>query len=209
MNFGKVTMVMRGYTLEQVKCVAEVLLSARYARNLEITTNTEDALNILATISMEYGKKLHIGAGTVITFAQLQSVIDNGASFVLSPRMMSREMLFYCKAHEVIAVPGAFTPSEVGEMMDAGASIIKIFPADEVSFGYARKLREPLGDVKLMAVGGVNVHNIKEVFRSGYSYAATARGLFHPEDIRQMNRERMRQSLVHFEKEMDEGEHDS
>lgn len=203
MDFGKVTMVMRGYTSEQVRCVAQLLLAARHVRNLEITTNTENALAVLSAISQEFGTRIHIGAGTVITFKQLQEVIDAGASFVLSPRMMSREMLFYCKAHDVLAVPGAFTPSEVGEMMDAGASIIKIFPANEVSFGYAKKLREPLGDVQLMAVGGVNGQNIKEVFRCGYRYAATAGGLFHPEDIRRMNCERMKEDLARFEKEID------
>ncbi len=199
MKFGKVTMVMRGYTLEQVRCVADVLLEAHHVRNLEITTNTKDALSILTEISRVYGERLNIGAGTVLTFKQLQDVIAAGASFVLSPRMMSREMLFYCKTQNVVAVPGAFTPSEVGAMMDAGAPIIKIFPANEVSPGYAEKLREPLGDVKLMAVGGINRRNVKEAFQSGYNYVATAGGLFQPEDIRQMRRERMKQDLACFE----------
>ncbi|MGN1376821.1 MAG: 2-dehydro-3-deoxyphosphogluconate aldolase, partial [Dorea sp.] len=86
MTFGKVTMILRKYTYEQVRSVAEVLLDSQYVRNVEIALNTENAYDIIRKISAEYRGRLNIGAGTVQTYDELLKAIDAGAEFVLSPR---------------------------------------------------------------------------------------------------------------------------
>lgn len=202
MILSPVTMILRGYTYEQVKCVAEVLLNSKYVRNMEITLNTEDAYEIIRKISAEYGTRLNVGAGTVQTYAELEKAIQAGAGFALSPRMMSKEMLDLCKKNGVISIPGSFTPSEVAESLVNGADVVKIFPATEMQLSYAKKLQEPMGKLPLMAVGGINRGNVKEAFESGYEYIGTAGGLFKKEDIQNMDASALNKELELFENEL-------
>ncbi len=193
MELSKVTMILRGYTYEQVRCVAEVLINSSYVKNMEITLNTSNAYEIIKKIADEFQGRLHIGAGTVQTYDELVQAIAAGAVFVLSPRKMK---------HNVIAVPGAFTPSEIAESLEMGADIVKVFPANEVGFDYAKKLCEPMGELPLMAVGGIQAGNVKKALQSGYTYVGTAGGLFEKEDIQKMRKDHMLKSLEVFEKEL-------
>lgn len=199
MTFGKVTMILRKYTYEQVRSVAEVLLDSQYVRNMEIALNTENAYDIIRKISAEYRGRLNIGAGTVQTYDELLKAIDAGAEFVLSPRMMTEQMLQHCRDQGILSVPGAFTPSEIADQIEKGADIIKVFPANELSFGYAKKVCEPLGDLALMAVGGIHRDNVKEALASGYRYVGTAGGLFPKEAILSMDQEKLVENLRLFE----------
>ncbi|MEO2238424.1 bifunctional 4-hydroxy-2-oxoglutarate aldolase/2-dehydro-3-deoxy-phosphogluconate aldolase [Dorea sp. YH-dor226] len=199
MTFGKVTMILRKYTYEQVRSVAEVLLDSQYVRNMEIALNTENAYDIIRKISAEYRGRLNIGAGTVQTYDELLKAIDAGAEFVLSPRMMTEQMLQHCRDQGILSVPGAFTPSEIADQIEKGADIIKVFPANELSFGYAKKVCEPLGDLALMAVGGIHRDNVKEALASGYRYVGTAGGLFPKEAILSMDQEKLAENLRLFE----------
>lgn len=202
MNLTKVTMILRGYNYEEVKCVADVLLDSTFVRNMEITLNTEGAFEIIEKISNEYGNRLNIGAGTVQTFDELIKAIDAGAKFVLSPRKMSNAMLDYCKERGVISVPGSFTASEIADSFTEGADVVKVFPANEVSLSYAKKICEPMGELPLMAVGGINKSNVKEALESGYSYVGTAGGLFAKEDIKALDVDKLKKSLKEFEQEL-------
>ena len=202
MELSKVTMILRGYNVDQVRAVAEVLLQAKHVRNMEITLNTDNAYKIIRTISDEFQGKLNIGAGTVQTYDELVKAVEAGAKFVLSPRQMTSDMLAYCKKKGIVSVPGSFTPSEIGEQFAMGADIVKVFPANELSLKYAKKVCEPMGDLKLMAVGGINKENVREALDSGYKYVGTAGGLFPKDQIVQMDKARMLMSLKEFEAEL-------
>ena len=202
MELSKVTMILRGYNVDQVRAVAEVLLQAKHVKNMEITLNTDNAYKIIRTISDEFQGKLNIGAGTVQTYDELVKAVEAGAKFVLSPRQMTSDMLAYCKKKGIVSVPGSFTPSEIGEQFAMGADIVKVFPANELSLKYAKKVCEPMGDLKLMAVGGINKDNVREALDSGYKYVGTAGGLFPKDQIVQMDKARMLMSLKEFEAEL-------
>lgn len=195
-------MILRGYNVDQVRAVAEVLLQAKHVKNMEITLNTDNAYKIIRTISDEFQGKLNIGAGTVQTYDELVKAVEAGAKFVLSPRQMTADMLAYCKKKGIVSVPGSFTPSEIGEQFAMGADIVKVFPANELSLKYAKKVCEPMGDLKLMAVGGINKENVREALDSGYKYVGTAGGLFPKDQIVQMDKARMLMSLKEFEAEL-------
>ena len=169
---------------------------------MEITLNTDNAYKIIRTISDEFQGKLNIGAGTVQTYDELVKAVEAGAKFVLSPRQMTADMLAYCKKKGIVSVPGSFTPSEIGEQFAMGADIVKVFPANELSLKYAKKVCEPMGDLKLMAVGGINKENVREALDSGYKYVGTAGGLFPKDQIVQMDKARMLMSLKEFEAEL-------
>ncbi len=200
---SKVTMILRGYNYEQVSLVAKVLTSAKYVKNIEITLNTENAYEIIKKISNEYKGNLNVGAGTVQNLQQLKLAINAGATFALSPHMMSKEMIAYANVHNVIAVPGVFTPSEIYETISKGAKICKVFPANELSINYANKIIEPMGDINLMAVGGVTTNNVKAHFDGGYNFVGSAAGIFNKQDIIELNETNLRKSLIEFESKLD------
>lgn len=200
---GQVTVILRGYTYEQVKTVCDVLKMGTKVKNVEITLNTEGALDTIQKIVSQYQGELCIGAGTVVDFDDLKAVISLGVSFVLSPVGFTQEMIYYCKEHHVTSIPAALTPSEIYHQIQMGADMIKVFPANEVSWNYAKKVCEPLGTLPLMAVGGVNRGNVKEVLtKGGYTYAGSAGGIFKKEDILQQNQENLKKSLLIFEEQL-------
>lgn len=196
---GNVTAILRGFTYEQVKSVCEVLEQSEKIKNVEITLNTEDAFEIIRKIIFEFGNTLNIGAGTVITLDDLRKVVECGVSFVLSPTGYTKEMIEYCHKRNVTVISSGFTPTEILTQFQYGADIVKVFPANELSKGYAKKICEPLGNYPLMAVGGVNATNVREHFEGGYQYVGTCWGLFRKQDVLEMNKEGMLQSLKEFE----------
>lgn len=200
---GCVISILRGYTYEQVKAVCDTLCKSNKIKNVEITLNTEHALEIINKISNEYGDRLHIGAGTVVTFDEVKAAINAGARFVLSPVGYTKAMIDYCHEHQVIAIPAAFTPHEIYTQIHYGADIVKVFPANELSWNYASKVMEPLGDLPLLAVGGVNAENVAEVLMSGYHYVGSAGGIFSKKDILECNHEQLLCSLRKFEQALD------
>ena len=200
--FSAVTQVLRGYTYDQVKAVVEVLVDSP-VHNVEVTMNTPNAASLIQKLSSEYGSVINIGAGTVLTFDELKAAHKAGATFVLAPTLLSEEMFAYCKEHEILSVPGAFTPTEIACAFALGADIVKVFPANEISYGYAKKICEPLGDLPLMAVGGVTIENIAEVFAGGYRYVGTANGIFNKNDILAEDKTALKQSVCKLAEELE------
>lgn len=193
------TGIYRGYTYEQVRAVAGVLVDATYVKNMEVTLNTEGCFDTIKGLSEEFGDRLNIGAGTVLDIDNLKRAVDCGAKFALAPDMMTAEMIDYCNENDIVSVPGAYSPSEIRECFRRGCDIVKVFPANELSHSYAKKVCEPLGNLALMAVGGVNAGNVAEVLDGGYSYVGSAGGIFSKADILSSNVEGLKASLARFE----------
>ncbi len=197
-QFPKITVILRGYTYEQVRSVVKNLVGTRL-NAVEITTNSPDVFETIRKISREFGGDVHVGAGTVLNMEHARAAVEAGASFLLSPVMLDREILDFCREKDVISVPAAFSPSEVLKMAQAGADIIKIFPAGRVGSQYFSDIQAPLGKLPLMAVGGVNGENVQEYLDKGASFAGIASGIFRKEDILEQNEEGIRESIRQFE----------
>ena len=201
---GNVTVILRGYTYELVRLVCEVLTESKHVKNVEITMNTEGAVETIEKIVKEFKGKLSIGAGTVVNLHDLSLVGPLGIEFALSPIGFTEDMHAYCRKHNIDAIPAAFTPTEIWHQYELGAKYIKIFPANELSHSYAKKVCEPLGKLPLMAVGGVNATNVKEILTSGgYAAVGSAGGIFKKEDIKSLNKEGLKASLEAFEAQLD------
>ena len=197
-NFPKVTSILRGYTLEEVDRILQVLSESKI-RSVEITCNTDNVLEIIRHAVTNYGDKLVVGAGTVRDMETLRQVLDLDVDFVLSPTVYTKEMLDLCKAHGTISVPGAFSPSEIAEQFADGADIVKIFPAITAGPTYFKQLAGPMGHQSLMAVGGVNAKNAAEFVAAGADYLGIGSGMFNKEDVASGNLEGMRASVRAFE----------
>lgn len=201
-DFSKVTAILRGYNKEQVFSVIDALVGSSI-RAVEITLNRKDSKEIVAEAVKKYGDLLSIGAGTVLSKEDLEDVIRVGVDFVLAPNLFTKEMLEYCKEHNVISVPGAFSPTEIHQAFSDGADIVKVFPASRIGSAYFKDIKAPFGDLPLMAVGGINGYNIREYLMAGARFVGIASGLFKHEDILHKDLQSLKQSIKKFESQME------
>ncbi len=135
-------------------------------RTLEITMTVPGAIEHIRRLAPTLPAGFVLGAGTVTDADTTRRVIDAGAAFIVSP-VFRREVLEAAHAADILAIPGCFSPTEVLDAWDAGAGLIKVFPATALGPGYLRDLRGPLPHVKLVPTGGVTVDNAGDWIKAG------------------------------------------
>lgn len=200
-DLSKVTVILRGYTYEETKTVMEALIQSNI-RAVEITLNTEGALETIEKISKEYGEKVNIGAGTIKNLEDAKKAIKAGAKFILTPIVVGKEVIDECKNNGVKSIIGTMSPTEVWWCYENGADIVKIFPAKACGPSYIKDIKAPLGNIPIMAVGGVSKENAKEFLSNGADYLGIGSGLFNKEDIENNNISGLVKSLKELEEEI-------
>ena len=130
------------------------------------TGDPRKTVEAIRAIRQAFAGRLHVGAGTVLTDAQLQSVIDVGGEFMVTPSV-NPALIRTCAAAGLAAMPGAFTPSEIVTAHEAGADIVKVFPVRSLGPQYVKDVLAPLKHIRLMAVGGVNPDNAADYLKAG------------------------------------------
>ena len=135
-------------------------------RALEVTMTVPGAIELIAALAPKMPPGFLLGAGTVVDAATAIKVIDAGAQFIVSP-VFRREVIEACHSRDVAVTPGCFTPSEILDAWDAGADIVKVFPATALGPGYIKDVRAPLPHVKLMPTGGVTLDNAGDWITAG------------------------------------------
>ena len=133
---------------------------------LEVTMTVPGAIELIRGLAPTLPEGFLLGAGTVIDAATAHAVIDAGAQFVISP-VFRRAVIDACHQRGVPAAPGCFTPTEILEAHDAGADIVKVFPATTLGPQYIKDVRAPLPQVRLMPTGGVTPDNAGDWIRAG------------------------------------------
>jgi 2-dehydro-3-deoxyphosphogluconate aldolase/(4S)-4-hydroxy-2-oxoglutarate aldolase len=123
-------------------------------RALEITMTMPGALAALATLR----EPILAGAGSVLDAETARLAILSGARFVVAP-IFSPAMVEMCHRYDVPVIPGAFTPTEILAAWQAGADVVKLFPAGRLGPAYLKDLRGPLPQVRLLPTGGVSAEN--------------------------------------------------
>ncbi len=135
-------------------------------RALEVTMTVPGAIELIAGLAPKMPPGFLLGAGTVLDAATALKVIDAGAQFIVSP-VFRREVIDACHSRDVAVTPGCFTPTEILDAWDAGADIVKVFPATALGPGYIKDVRAPLPHVKLMPTGGVTLDNAGDWIAAG------------------------------------------
>ena len=133
---------------------------------LEIAFTTPDTIDVLRTLRARHGEALLLGAGTVLDPETARAAILAGARMIISPSV-DLATIALCQRYQVLSMPGALTPTEVVSAMQAGADVIKIFPAEMFGPAYIKALRAPLPQAPLMPTGGVTVDNLGDWFAHG------------------------------------------
>ncbi len=160
---------------------------------IEVTLNTPDAYKIIETLIKEEHDSW-VGAGTVTTLEEAQKVIELGVKFILGPTLFSKEIIEYCEKNNVMSIPGAFSPSEIKEQFNYGANIVKVFPANTLGPKFFKDVQAPLGELNLMAVGGINSNNFNEYFDNKVKYVGIGAGLFEGQSLDDLSEN----EIVHY-----------
>ena len=135
-------------------------------RSLEITMTVPGAIELIRQVAPTLPAGFTFGAGTVVDADTVHRVVDAGAQFIVSP-VFRRSVIEACQLRGVASMPGCFTPTEILDAWDAGADVVKVFPATTLGPGYLKDIHGPLPHVKLMPTGGVTLDNAGEWIRAG------------------------------------------
>ena len=161
----KVTAIVRGIPADKVCAVADALLEGG-VRSIEVTFDTPGAAEMIRTLKGAYGDKMLVGAGTVLDTETCRTAILAGADFILSPTL-NTAVITMCNRYGKAAVPGVMTPTEILTAIEAGADIVKVFPAGSLGTSYIKDVLGPLKQACIMAVGGVDESNAAAFFKAG------------------------------------------
>jgi 2-dehydro-3-deoxyphosphogluconate aldolase/(4S)-4-hydroxy-2-oxoglutarate aldolase len=134
---------------------------------LEITMTVPGAVSLIAEVARQAGKDAVVGAGTVLDAETARAVILAGARFVVSPSL-DLATIACCRRYSVPVMPGALTPTEVVAAWQAGADIVKVFPANAVGgASYIKALKAPLPQIELCPTGGVSLETAADFIKAG------------------------------------------
>lgn len=151
--------ILRGITPTEVEAVGEALVAAGFSM-IEVPLNSPDPLDSIARLVARVGDRALVGAGTVLGTADVAAVAATGARLVISPNT-DPAVIAAAAAAGMIALPGYFTPTEAFAALAAGATGLKLFPAEAGSPAVIRAHRAVLPrDVPILAVGGMTPDTI-------------------------------------------------
>jgi len=135
-------------------------------RALEVTMTVPRAIDLIRELAPTLPPGFLLGAGTVTDAEMAKRVIDAGARYVVSP-VFRPSVIAACHERDVPVMPGCFSPTEILDAHDAGADIVKVFPATMLGPQFLKDVRAPLPQVKLMPTGGVTLDNAGDWIRAG------------------------------------------
>ena len=134
---------------------------------VEITMTVPGALKIIEnTVKNLPADDVVIGVGTVLDSETARAAILAGAGYVVSP-LINKEMIDICKRYSVAVMPGAMTPTEIMTAWQAGADVVKIFPAGVGGARFFKDIKGPLPQIDIMPTGGVNRQTAAEFIKAG------------------------------------------
>ena len=139
---------------------------------IEITMSVQGAIEVIRELTQKYKDKIIMGAGTVLDPETGRAALLAGAQFLVSPTL-NLDLIHLAHRYSAVVIPGTMTPTEVLTAWNAGADLVKVFPAAQLGGPeYIKALRGPLPQILLVPTGGVNLQNAGAFIRAG----ATALG---------------------------------
>ena len=174
---ARVVPIIRTKSAAWAREVAEILAGSGLGV-IEVTFTVPDAAGVISALRARFPDIL-IGAGTVMDAETAERAIAAGAQFLLSPAL-SPGMVQVARRRTVLAVPGAYTPTEVVSALDGGADLVKIFPAESGGPAHIRALLAPLPHARLLPTGGVRPDSVGEWLRAGAAAVGIGSALVGP-----------------------------
>jgi len=134
---------------------------------IEITMSVQGAIDVIKELTQKYKDEIIMGAGTVLDPETGRVALLAGAQFIVSPTL-NVDLIHLAHRYSVVVIPGAMTPTEILAAWNAGADMVKVFPAAQLGGAdYIRALRAPLPQILLVPTGGVNLQNAGDFIKAG------------------------------------------
>ncbi|MBE6601690.1 MAG: bifunctional 4-hydroxy-2-oxoglutarate aldolase/2-dehydro-3-deoxy-phosphogluconate aldolase [Ruminococcaceae bacterium] len=134
--------------------------------NPSLASTVADTQAIIRTVKELYGDSVSVGAGTVISEDFARAAHEAGAEFIVSP-CTKESVIAYTKANGMLAIPGAYTPTEILHAYEMGADIVKIFPVAPHEIGYLKNVMSPLSHIPFIPTGGINPDTVDAFLNTG------------------------------------------
>ena len=158
---------------------------------VEITMTVPDALDVLRQVRRALGDRVLLGAGTVLDPETARAALLAGAEYLVAPTV-NLDVIRLCQRYDKLVMPGAFTPTEILTAWEAGADIVKVFPADVLGPAFFQAMRGPLPQVRLMPTGGVDLDTAADFLRAGACCLGVGGQLVEPKAIAARDFDRIR-----------------
>lgn len=166
----------------------EIMVTAFAAglQAIEVTMNTEGAVEMIQASRSSVPQGHFLGMGTIRNLREAKQAVQAGAMFLVSPNC-DLEVIAYARSQQVPIIAGALSPTEVYAAWAAGAQMVKVFPCSAFGPGYIRELLGPFEQIPLVAVGGVTENNAGDYFAAGAKAVGVGTTLFGKEALQQRN----------------------
>ena len=171
--------ILRGLEPERAAQVGEALVEAGFDI-IEVPLNSPEPLVSIAALVEALGHRALIGAGTVLAEAEVDALAAIGAQLVVSPNC-NPAVIRRSLEHGMVSLPGVLTPTEMFAAIEAGASGLKLFPADMAGPAVIKAVRAVLPPaVPILAVGGISAANMPDYLAAGAAGFGIGGALFTP-----------------------------
>lgn len=149
-------------------------------RIVEVTLTTPDAFEHISALTERLD--LLVGAGTVLSVEDAKEAMAAGARFLVSP-VTDPQVLAFCRQHDLLSVPGTYTPTEMMAAHRAGADLVKLFPGPANGPDYVKACLGPMPFLKIFPTGGVTEQNVETWLQAGAFGVGFVATLFDPVDL--------------------------
>lgn len=181
----KVVAVLRVKEADKLKKIIEAIAEGGITV-AEITLTVPNAIQLIEQMSRELDSNIICGVGSVLSADTAEQAIKAGAKYVVSP-IFKKEIVEMCHKYDVPAMPGCFTPTEIQTAFEAGADIIKVFPADSLGMDFFKGVLAPMPHLKMMPTGGVTLTNAGQWIKAGACAVGVGSALLDKEAIQTEN----------------------
>ena len=160
-----VVAVLRGVEADTLIEITDALVAGGVT-GIELTADTPGIAGMVEELSAAFDDEIAIGVGTVLDSETARTVMLSGADFVVSPSL-HEDVIEMCNRYGTLVAPGVMTPTEAIRGYEAGADLLKVFPASSLGPSHLGAIKGPLGQVPLMPTGGVDTENAGEYIAAG------------------------------------------
>lgn len=171
--------VARGLPRKRIIPIVEALERGGI-RFIEITLNSPNALAMIYDLRSHFDGRLIVGAGTVMSVFECEEAVRAGAQVIISPHT-DPAIIRKARERDEAVIPGASTPTEIVQAMQAGAHAVKLFPVQHHLSSILKELKGPFPEVPFVVMGGITPENVAEVLNMGV-FAAGAGSTLFPKD---------------------------
>jgi 2-dehydro-3-deoxyphosphogluconate aldolase/(4S)-4-hydroxy-2-oxoglutarate aldolase len=188
--------ILRFFPRAQVEHLVPAVMAGGIV-NLEVTLNSPGAADLIRLTRDLVGDRGNVGAGTVTSMDELRLALDAGANFIVTPVVLP-EVIRACVDAGVPVMPGAMTPTEIFTAWKLGATMVKVFPADQLGPGHLKAVKAPFPQIPLMPTGGVTVETLPVFREAGADAFGVGSPLFDPRQVATGDWDWFRQRAARF-----------